>query len=204
MAIKKELLIKAAEELNEVMGLRPPIDTNEDEETIKEKILKALELREEEDEFSPEVEKVFDQLEEDTDNEVDEVIEDEEELENEELEEEEETDKVKEKKKAKKAKVKKEKKANNKNNDHDNRLTRLSFIESLISEGKYTRKEIMEKALKQFPHMSKATVHTILSSSKNPKYKKFKRLAIEDERGVMSFVSRSSANKKDNEQKEEE
>ncbi len=198
MAIKKELLIKAAEELNEVMGLRPPIDTNEDEETIKEKILKALELREEEDEFSPEVEKVFAQLEEDIENEVDEVIEDEEELENEGV-----VGKEVNEEKEKKVKSKKVKKVSKKDGKAS-KMTRLAFIESLISEGRYTRKEIMAKALEQFPHISKTTVHTVLSSSKNPKYTKFKRLAIEDERGVMSFVSRSSANKNNNEQKEEE
>jgi len=69
MKITKELLIQAAEELNEVMGLRPPIDVKEDEDLIKAKILKALELREEEDEFSPEVEKVLTALETEVENE---------------------------------------------------------------------------------------------------------------------------------------
>lgn len=169
MKIERELLIKAAEELNEVMGLQPPINVEEDDNSIKAKIIKALEFREEEDEFSPEVEEIFAQLESEEDK--DEDLNDEEELE-------EANEKIV--------------KSGRKGKSKTNMLTRFAFVESLIEEGKYTRKEIVEKTLKEFPHTSKNTVQTILSSSKNPKYNKFRRLAVEDERGIISFMKGSS------------
>ncbi len=177
MKIKRESLIKAAKELNEVMGLRPAIDIEEDEDVIKAKIIKALEFREEEDEFSPEAEKVFAQLEEEKEEEVEDEEEeveiedqDEDEVENEEQEE--------------------EKVVTNKRSKKDETIIskRLAFLAFLIGEGKYTRKELVEKTLKQFPGASKAAIQTTLSDAKNPKYNKFERLVVEDDKGIVSFA----------------
>jgi len=174
LKIKRELLIKAAEELNEVMGLRPPIDTKDDDESIKAKIIKALELREEEDEFSSEVEEVLAQLETEAKNYEEEDVD---------------VDDLKEEKEAVKEKEKGTK------NKKKRKMSRLAFLTSLIEERKYTRKELVEKTIKQFPGTSKSSIHTILSDAKNPKYRKLKRLVAEDERGVLYFVSDNSGKK---------
>ncbi len=189
MKIKKEMLIKAAQELNEVMGLNPPIDIEEDESVIKAKLIKALEFREDEDEFSVEVEETLayledEQVEEELEQEEEELEQEEEEKEEVEDDEDEDDNDVEEEEKEE---VNKEVKKISKKKG-ETKLTRLAFIESLIAAGKYTKKEIMEKTLQEFPDTSRTTVHTILSSSKNPKYKKFKRLAKEDDRGVLSFL----------------
>lgn len=63
----------------------------------------------------------------------------------------------------------------------------MDFLAKGVAEGKYTRIEIIEKALEQFPDKSKNYFGTYLSDGKNPKYCKFDSLIIVDEEGVLSF-----------------
>lgn len=63
----------------------------------------------------------------------------------------------------------------------------IKFLSDLVDEGKYTRKEIVEKAVEQFPDKSKNYFGTYLSDGKNPKYCKFDSLIIVDAEGVLSF-----------------
>jgi hypothetical protein len=69
---------------------------------------------------------------------------------------------------------------------------RNNFIESLITAGEYTKVEIIEKVLAKFTNISKSSIQTILVDSKNPKYNKFKNLAIESEDKIMSFKKRNN------------
>jgi hypothetical protein len=54
------------------------------------------------------------------------------------------------------------------------------FIEGLIAEGKYTAKEIVDKAVAEFPGQNKSGISTVVSDSKNPKYNKFSKLSKMD------------------------
>jgi len=60
--MKAEELINAAEELNEVLGLDPAIDTSQDLEKLKEEVSEAAELVEPEDDLSAETIEVIDNL----------------------------------------------------------------------------------------------------------------------------------------------
>lgn len=62
------------------------------------------------------------------------------------------------------------------------------FIAGLITEGKYTKKEIVEKALAQFPDMAASSVVTMISDGKNVKYNKFASLVVIGEDGIVKFA----------------
>lgn len=63
------------------------------------------------------------------------------------------------------------------------------FISSLIAEGKYTKKEIVSQTMAEFPEGKDASIVTIITDGKNPKYNPFKSLVKVDEKGIVSFVS---------------
>ena len=61
-------------------------------------------------------------------------------------------------------------------------------IGALIAESKYTKSQIIDIICKDWQDVKAITVSTYLSDSKNPKYSKFEKLAIEDSRTkVFSF-----------------
>ena len=64
---------------------------------------------------------------------------------------------------------------------------RLAFLGLLIAENKWTRKDLIEKAMAHFPAVSRDAIQTILSDGKNPKYNRFDALIVEQENGVMRF-----------------
>jgi len=64
---------------------------------------------------------------------------------------------------------------------------RNALIEKLIDAGKYTRADILEKVSAEYPDISKSSIQTVLTDSKNEKYNKFSRLAVEDANKIMSF-----------------
>jgi len=91
MSIDHKKLIKAAKELNEVMGLKPAIDTKASDEKVTAGVLKAMEEISDDDEFSPATQEVLTALiEEDEPEEEEEEDEPEDEEEDEPEEEEEE------------------------------------------------------------------------------------------------------------------
>jgi len=63
---------------------------------------------------------------------------------------------------------------------------RIEFLTPLIESGKYTKSELIEKALKKEPD-GKSGIATLLSDAKNPKYNKFPHLVVQDAEGVMTF-----------------
>ena len=64
---------------------------------------------------------------------------------------------------------------------------RNELIESLIGAGKYTRADILDKVAAEYPNVSRSSIQTVLTDSKNVKYTKFANLAVEDENKIMSF-----------------
>ena len=61
-------------------------------------------------------------------------------------------------------------------------------IGAMIAEGKYSKQQIIDIICKDWKDVKQITVSTYLSDSKNPKYTKFSKLAIEDSRTkVFSF-----------------
>jgi len=65
---------------------------------------------------------------------------------------------------------------------------RNDMIETLISKGKFTQKEIVGKVLEKFPSHSLAGITTVISDSKNAKYNKFKALAkMDSDTKILSF-----------------
>lgn len=65
---------------------------------------------------------------------------------------------------------------------------RKEFIQNLIDQAKWTKKQILEKVKVKFPNASESGTQTILSDSKNPKYNKFPRLVVENsETRILSF-----------------
>jgi hypothetical protein len=65
---------------------------------------------------------------------------------------------------------------------------RVAFYTTLIEKGGFTKKELVEKAEKEFPDATKAALQTVISDGKNPKYNKFAKLLVEDENKVFSFA----------------
>lgn len=54
------------------------------------------------------------------------------------------------------------------------------LVAGLVTEGKYTRAEIIEKVKSEFPDRSDATISTVLSDGKNPKYCAFEFCIVQD------------------------
>jgi len=64
---------------------------------------------------------------------------------------------------------------------------RRPFLADLIGKGKYTRKEILEKAAEKFPEASASALLTLVTDGKNPKYNKFDHLIVESAEKILSF-----------------
>ena len=82
-----------------------------------------------------------------------------------------------------KEEVKTEKKPGKKNVTKE----RIAYIKKFIVSAKYTRPELLKLLIAEFPEASKAGLSTLLTDGKNPKYNKFEKLLIEDEKGDISF-----------------
>ena len=68
----------------------------------------------------------------------------------------------------------------------DDKKNLRKYLSDLISEKKYSQKEILTLSSTEFPHLLKATISTILSDSKNAKYNKFDYLVVVVE-GIYQF-----------------
>lgn len=66
------------------------------------------------------------------------------------------------------------------------RAQRREYLAQLLEEGRFTRQEIIDRVLDKYPGPSQDSISTILSDSKNPKYNTLARLAVE-EKGVFKF-----------------
>jgi len=156
-------------------------DEDDEEEEKDEKPKKKKKPIEKEE---VEVEEIEDDEEEDDD-------EDEDEDDDEEDENKEEIQSEKEKGNKVKKTAKKEKEIDNKKTKSISKVKtsskRKDFIISLISKGKFTKKEIIKAVIEKFPETNIPTIDTELSHGKNPKYNKFEKLVVTNDKGFLSF-----------------
>lgn len=64
--------------------------------------------------------------------------------------------------------------------------SRIALLTPLIKKGKFTKKELIDKALEEEPGATSG-IQTLLTDGKNPKYNKFEKLIVQDKTGIMSF-----------------
>jgi hypothetical protein len=64
---------------------------------------------------------------------------------------------------------------------------RIAFISPFIEKGKFTKKQLVEKLTDKFPDLAVSSISTLLTDAKNPKYNKFPKLVIQDDKGYLSF-----------------
>lgn len=65
---------------------------------------------------------------------------------------------------------------------------RNAFVKDLISEGKYTAKEIADKTCTKFTEHKRSSIQTLISDSKNEKYTKFETVAkMDPDTKILSF-----------------
>ncbi|MDD4804104.1 MAG: hypothetical protein PHN69_02935 [Candidatus Pacebacteria bacterium] len=68
-------------------------------------------------------------------------------------------------------------------------LERRTFVSKLIEKGKFTKAEIMDKALAEYPEWNKVSLSTMLTDGSNPKYNVFESLVVKDtETKILSFA----------------
>lgn len=68
-------------------------------------------------------------------------------------------------------------------------LEKRKFVANLIELGKYTKAEIMDRALVKYPDWNKVSLSTMLTDACNPKYNVFDRLVVKDpSTKILSFV----------------
>lgn len=173
--IDHTLLIKVCDELNSIIGVSPVIDTSLDDDTLMQIINKVAHLVDSRDNFSDDVFKVL--L--DTDN----ILETE-------------VDLI-----AIKLSYDPQKKveqlpctnnvvmlkSGNRRNLKTNRRPHILRLEELISECRYTSKQIIKILETEFPGVKQATIANYVRSSKTASYTQFEYVAVEDENGVLRF-----------------
>jgi excinuclease UvrABC nuclease subunit len=167
----KKRLVEVAKELNEVLGLEPQIDLKAKLKELKQKIKEASELIDfEQDDLSKETLTVLKEV---STNKISESK-----VKLEEKEPPKVVEEVKTKKKPTSISLQ----------PQGRRLgEKMLYLAKLIDQGNLTRKEIISKALREFPDISKSSFQRILSNSKNEKYNKFEKLVIQNDKGILSF-----------------
>lgn len=200
-------LIKAAKELNEVLGLEPAIKTvGISKEVLTEKLKEAAEMLEEGDTISKETQAVLDSFEDGaleekkpvkTDKKASAkpaskkapVVEEEDEDEEEEGDDDEDEEEEKPTKKAPTTNKKpgKEEKTTDKKKSGVSTADRIEFLIPLIKKGKHTKAELLDLMAEKFPGTTRSANQTILTDGKNEKYNKFPQLVLQDEKGRLHF-----------------
>lgn len=166
--VKRADLKKAAEELNEILGLEPTIDIKAPDFEIEENLIEAASLIEEDDEISDFTMKIleqigaFSEIEEEEEESEEEEYEPEEEIQEEELEEET-IEEVPESKPKKKEKPRELKKKQSKSKNRTKEMVKL--ILRLMTDG-VDRKEITREVDKKFPGYKESTIATAISMAK--------------------------------------
>jgi len=165
---RKALFIDVAKELQDLCEFEPPIDTKgKTEDQLKLLLKEAYVTLLPDDELTDEATAVFDHL----------GLGDEAEEKEEAEEEEEAVMKVE----------KSEKKETAKPRTRVPKAEKIAFFTPLISKGKSTRDQLIEKGMKKFPSLTKGAIATMLTDAKNPKYNQFEKLVVVDSKGNLSF-----------------
>ena len=168
-------LQNAAKEMDEVMGLTPvPNVKSKDVDYLTGWIKEAVNEIAEEDEFTPATQEVIDEIKEE---EIEETEEDDE------YEEDEEDVPVKKAKE--KAKPETKKKVPNFKGTAT--ADKIKELDPLLKAGKSTKKELIDAILAKYPDSNLSGIVTLLTDGKNPKYNRFPKLLVENDKKQFSY-----------------
>ena len=216
--MEREILVAAAKELNDVLGLSPAMNLKASKKELLKQFKANLEEILPEDTFSKETTKVITHFKNKAKKVEDEVeVEDEQEEESTSTKEmknirikqeevevqvaerevvdfEESFDKAleEEMKGPKKKTLKQKKEAEKSEQAKANKLLVLekrAFVAELIKANKFTKAEIMEKALIVYPDWKPVSLSTMITDGSNPRYNVFESLVVKDtETKILSFA----------------
>ena len=216
--MEREILVAAAKELNDVLGLSPAMNLKASKKELLKQFKANLEEILPEDTFSKETTKVITHFKNKAKKVEDEVeVEDEQEeeitstkemknirikqeevevqvAEREVVDFEESFDKAleEEMKGPKKKTLKQKKEAEKSEQAKANKLLVLekrAFVAELIKANKFTKAEIMEKALIVYPDWKPVSLSTMITDGSNPRYNVFESLVVKDtETKILSFA----------------
>lgn len=214
--MEREILVAAAKELNDVLGLSPAINLKAPKKELLKQFKANLEEILPEDTFSKETTKVINyfknkakKVEDEVEDEQEEEITSTKEMKNIRIKQEEVEAQVVERevvdfeesfdkaleeemKGPKKKTLKQKKEAERREQAKANKLLVLekrAFVAELIKANKFTKAEIMEKALRAYPDWKPVSLSTMITDGSNPRYNVFDSLVLKDkDTKILSFA----------------
>jgi len=214
--MEREILVAAAKELNDVLGLSPAINLKAPKKELLKQFKANLEEILPEDTFSKETTKVINyfknkakKVEVEVEDEQEEEITSTKEMKNIRIKQEEVEAQVVERevvdfeesfdkaleeemKGPKKMTLKQKKEAEKREQAKVNKmlvLEKRAFVAELIKANKYTKAEIMEKALRAYPDWKPVSLSTMITDGSNPRYNVFDSLVLKDkDTKILSFA----------------
>lgn len=214
--MEREILVAAAKELNDVLGLSPAINLKAPKKELLKQFKANLEEILPEDTFSKETTKVINyfknkakKVEVEVEDEQEEEITSTKEMKNIRIKQEEVEAQVAERevvdfeesfdkaleeemKGPKKKTLKQKKEAERREQAKANKMLvreKRAFVAELIKANKYTKAEIMEKALRAYPDWKPVSLSTMITDGSNPRYNVFDSLVLKDkDTKILSFA----------------
>ncbi len=212
--MEREILVAAAKELNDVLGLSPAINLKAPKKELLKQFKANLEEILPEDTFSKETTKVINYFKNkakkvEVEDEQEEEITSTKEMKNIRIKQEEVEAQVAERevvdfeesfdkaleeemKGPKKKTLKQKKEAEKREQAKANKLLVLekrAFVAELIKANKFTKAEIMEKALRAYPDWKPVSLSTMIKDGSNPRYNVFDSLVLKDkDTKILSFA----------------
>lgn len=214
--MEREILVAAAKELNDVLGLSPAINLKAPKKELLKQFKANLEEILPEDTFSKETTKVINyfknkakKVEDEVEDKQEEEITSTKEMKNIRIKQEEVEAQVAERevvdfeesfdkaleeemKGPKKKTLKQKKEAERREQAKANKLLVLekrAFVAELIKANKFTKAEIMEKALRAYPDWKPVSLSTMITDGSNPRYNVFDSLVLKDkDTKILSFA----------------
>jgi len=212
--MEREILVAAAKELNDVLGLSPAINLKAPKKELLKQFKANLEEILPEDTFSKETTKVINYFKNkakkvEVEDEQEEEITSTKEMKNIRIKQEEVEAQVAERevvdfeesfdkaleeemKGPKKKTLKQKKEAEKREQAKANKLLVLekrAFVAELIKANKFTKAEIMEKALSAYPDWKPVSLSTMITDGSNPRYNVFDSLVLKDkDTKILSFA----------------
>ena len=214
--MEREILVAAAKELNDVLGLSPAINLKAPKKELLKQFKANLEEILPEDTFSKETTKVINyfknkakKVEDEVEDEQEEEITSTKEMKNIRIKQEEVEAQVAERevvdfeesfdkaleeemKGFKKKTLKQKKEAERREQAKANKmlvLEKRAFVAELIKANKFTKAEIMEKALRAYPDWKPVSLSTMITDGSNPRYNVFDSLVLKDkDTKILSFA----------------
>jgi hypothetical protein len=212
--MEREILVAAAKELNDVLGLSPAINLKAPKKELLKQFKANLEEILPEDTFSKETTKVINYFKNkakkvEVEDEQEEEITSTKEMKNIRIKQEEVEAQVAERevvdfeesfdkaleeemKGPKKMTLKQKKEAERREQAKANKMLvreKRAFVAELIKANKYTKAEIMEKALRAYPDWKPVSLSTMITDGSNPRYNVFDSLVLKDkDTKILSFA----------------